>query len=141
MRRWILAGLLLASGFASAGTADAPAGASQATQSLTAAGVRYTDVRRTLASQVVVHEFSDAGGKVFAVSWSGPFKPDLKELLGTHFDKYRELGARSERGDRSHLQVDTGEAIVVSTGRMGAFEGRAWLPASLPAGFDPQEMK
>jgi hypothetical protein len=137
MARWILAALLLASRLAWAGPADAV----ETTQSLTAAGARYTDVRRTLPSQVVVHEFSDAGGKVFAVSWSGPFKPDLKQLLGTHFEKYRELGARAQRGDRSRQQVDTGEAVVVSTGRMGAFEGRAWLPASLPAGFDPQEMK
>jgi hypothetical protein len=37
--------------------------------------------------------------------------------------------------------VDTGEAVVVSEGHMGAFEGRAWLPARLPAGFDPREMK
>jgi hypothetical protein len=136
MTRCILLACLLAGGAAWAAPNDV-----QATQSLTAAGARYTDVRRTLPSQVVVHEFSDARGKVFAVSWSGPFKPDLKELLGVHFDKYRELGARTAMADRSRQQVDTGEAIVVSTGRMGAFEGRAWLPASLPAGFDPREMK
>jgi hypothetical protein len=137
MVRWILASLLLASRLAWAGPADAV----ETTQSLTAAGARFTDVRRVLPSQVVVHEFSDAAGRVFAVSWAGPFKPDLKQLLGTHFDKYREIGARTQRGDRSRQQVDTGEAVVVSIGRMGAFEGRAWLPASLPAGFDPQEMK
>jgi hypothetical protein len=136
MIRCILLACLLAGAAAWAAPADV-----QTTQSLTAAGARYTDVRRTLPSQVVVHEFSDARGKVFAVSWSGPFKPDLKELLGVHFDKYRELGARTAMADRSRQQVDTGEAIVVSTGRMGAFEGRAWLPASLPAGFDPREMK
>ena len=145
MNRWMLAGLLFASPLAWAALGEAPAplaaAARHATQPLqTGAGVPYTEVSRTLPSQVVVREFVDASGTVFAVSWSGPFRPDMKELLGRHFEPVREHAAGGA-GERSRLQVETGEAVVVSGGHMGAFQGRAWLPARLPAGFDTEQMK
>src|SRR6185369_15713416 len=81
--------LLLAAGAATAGLAEAPTrgdgAAVQATQAATAAGAAYTIVHRTLHSGVVVDEYVDAAGKVFALSWSGPFKPNLQRLLGRHF--------------------------------------------------------
>jgi hypothetical protein len=112
----------------------------QRTAATTAAGAAYTDIRHALDSGTVVHEYADASGRVFAVSWAGPFKPDLKQLLGRHFDGMA-AGAGAQRGERSRLDVETGDLVVQSGGHMGAFEGRAWLPARLPAGFDPQEMK
>jgi hypothetical protein len=39
------------------------------------------------------------------------------------------------------MAVRSADLVVVSTGRMGAFQGRAWLVSLLPEGFDPQEMK
>lgn len=166
MKQRILLGLALATSLAHAALGDAPGApdapppsaqspqslqssqapqvapaAAQPVQKTTSAGVAYTDVRRTLRGQVEVHELVDAQGIVFAVTWSGPFKPDLKELLGRHFDSFRDKGAQHRGGNRSQLAVDTGEAVVVSSGHMRAFEGRAWLPSRLPAGFDPQEMK
>ena len=145
LKKPILLGLLLASRLALAALSDQPADATtavpvQKTAATTSAGVPYTDISRTLRNKTLVHEFADAGGTVFAVSWSGPFKPDLKQLLGRHFDEFQK-GAGRRRGDHSHLRLDTSDMVVVSTGHMGAFEGRAWLPAQLPAGFDPEEMK
>jgi hypothetical protein len=105
----------------------------------TSAGVAYTDIDRTLKSGTVVHEFVDATGAVFAVTWSGPFKPDLKKLLGRHFDTLSEGG--KPRGNGGPVDVKSDEAVVQSGGHMGAFEGRAWIPSRLPAGFDTQEMK
>jgi hypothetical protein len=138
-------GLLLAAGAAMAGLDDAPTrgdGATvETTQAATAAGVAYAVLHRTLRSGVAVDEYVDAGGKVFALAWSGPFKPNLKRLLGRHFEAFRDRGAARHGGPRSRLAVDTGEAVVVSEGHMGAFEGRAWLPSRLPAGFDPQGMQ
>jgi hypothetical protein len=142
---YALAGLLLASGVARAGLDAAPEGqGARTTAATTSAGIPYNDSIRTLRGTTLVHEYTDATGKVFAVSWSGAFKPDLKQLLGRHFDAYRQDGERTaqRRGaDRSHQRVDLGELVVVSGGHMGAFEGHAWLPSRLPAGFDPQEMK
>jgi hypothetical protein len=137
--------VLLAAGAARASLDDAPtrdAGAAvQTTPSSTAAGAPYTILQRTLRTGVVVDEYVDASGKVFALSWSGPFKPDLKRLLGRHFKAFRDRGEQRHQGRRSGLAVDTGEAVIVSEGHMGAFQGRAWLPSRLPAGFDTREMK
>lgn len=98
---------------------------------------RYTIVQHPLDSGTTVQEFVDGSGVVFAVSWSGPFLPDLKELLGTHFDA---MAAQGPGAQHARLALKTADAVIVSTGRMGAFEGRAWLPARLPAGFDPRSI-
>ena len=144
MKKIILACLLLAARLALAGLADPPIeanGASvQKTEATTSSGVPYTDISRTMRGKTQVHEFVDATGTVFAVSWSGPFKPDLQRLLGRHFSAYQK-GEGQRTGNRSRQRVDTGDMVVVSAGHMGAFEGHAWLPARLPAGFDPEEMK
>jgi hypothetical protein len=118
---------------------ELPAAKVHRTPGATSAGVGYIDIARTLKSGTVVHEFVDASGSVFAVTWSGPFKPDLKELLGRHFDA---LGQGAQGGATPAASAAKRDEVVVqSGGHMGAFEGRAWLPSRLPAGFDTQEMK
>jgi hypothetical protein len=108
----------------------------------TSANVTYTEVARTLPSGTRVREYADASGAVFAVSWSGRHKPNLKKLLGRHFESFHNAAAVKERrANLSRLDVDTGDLVVESSGHMGAFEGRAWLQSRLPAGFDPHEMK
>jgi hypothetical protein len=139
----IAACLMLACGLAQAALEDSPsdlpASRVQRTAATTAAGVPYTDISRTLKSGTLVHEYVDAAGAVFAVSWSGPFKPDLKRLLGRHFDSFVQGSGRPAH--RTHVDVDTGDLVVQASGHMGAYQGQAWLQSKLPAGFDPQEMK
>lgn len=101
----------------------------------------YTDVEKKLESGTVVHEYADANGTVFAVSWSGPYQPDLKEILGTHFQAMVEQAKKSPRGSRSQFKLNQSDLVIVSGGHMGAFEGRAWLPPKLPAGFNPGDIK
>jgi hypothetical protein len=99
----------------------------------------YTVVQHQLDSGTLIQEFVDGSGTVFAVSWSGPFLPDLKELLGAHFDAMAAQGA-TQGAQHSRLAVQSSDAVIVSTGHMGAFEGRAWLPSRLPPGFDARAM-
>jgi len=101
----------------------------------------YTDVETKLESGTVVHEYVGADGMVFAVSWSGPFLPDLKEVLGSHFDAMVAHAGKTAKAGRSQLALRQSELVIVSGGHMGAFEGRAWLPAKLPAGFGPGDVK
>jgi len=101
----------------------------------------YTVLQKQLDSGTTVHEFVDASGTVFAVSWSGPFLPDLKEILGDHFDAMLAQAAKGQRGQRSQLTLRRSDVVIVTAGHMGALEGRAWLPAKLPAGFDPNNAK
>lgn len=145
MTRALLFCLLLAANAAWAGLDGAPsqlrAAATDSVRAATSAGVSYTRIHRVLPTRVEIDEYVDGTGRVFALTWSGPFKPDLKELLGPHFESFRLQGAERRGRNRSALAVDTGEAVVVSEGHMGAFQGRAWLPARLPAAFDTMEMK
>jgi len=106
-----------------------------------AAVVAYTDSEKTLDSGTIVHEYLDANGIVFAVSWSGPFLPDLKEILGPHFDTMVAHVRDNPRAGRAPLVVQRDDVVIFSGGHMGAFKGRAWIPAQLPAGFKPAEIK
>ena len=123
-----------------AGDRDAATGTPGRTvQKTTATAVAYTEWERKLESGTTVVEYADTGGEVFAVTWSGPFLPDLHELLGPHFPL---LTRQQQRTSSLHapVVVRTDEVVIVSGGRMGAFEGRAWLPPRLPAGFDPRTL-
>ena len=146
MNRTLVFVLLLACGTAHAvlegKPGDGPAAAIRRSTTVTSAGTSYTEVSRTLPSGTVVREYADASGTVFAVFWSGAHKPDLKQLLGSHFDAFRNAAASKEaRANRSRMAIDTGDLVVQSEGHMGAFEGRAWLQSRVPAGFDPREMR
>lgn len=138
MKRIVAASLLAAcagSWAALGGPAGAVDGSAVANPSRTASGTPYTHVQRRLDSGTTVHEYVDAAGTVFAVAWAGPFQPDLRALLGRHFDALTEQQS-SARG-RGAAAVRRPDLVIVSAGRMGAFQGRAWLPRQLPAGFDP----
>lgn len=101
----------------------------------------FTESRRTLESGTEVHEWVNAGGIVFAVAWSGPYLPDLREQLGTHFQALTDRQRRQAPGSRSRVDVRQADLVIFSGGRMGAFEGRAWIPSLLPAGFDTADIK
>lgn len=94
-----------------------------------------------LDSGTTIHEYVGPGGTVFAVSWSGPFMPDLKELLGVHFNAMQAHAANRPDARRSRLAMRGQDVVIVSTGHMGALEGRAWVPSKLPAGFDASGVK
>jgi Protein of unknown function (DUF2844) len=94
----------------------------------------YTDVARTLDS-------CTSAGTVFAVSWQGPYKPDLREVLGAHFQGMVDAAKRQPGGARAPMRLERDDLVIYSGGRTGAFEGRAWIPALLPAGFDTSAIK
>jgi hypothetical protein len=146
MKAWVAALAAISMNASWAGLGGAPAHngprarAAQA-QPGPGAAASYTDLERKLDSGTTVREYVDANGTVFAVSWSGPYLPDLKELLGVHFEEMVAHAAKTQRAGRSQLVLKRSDLVVVSGGHMGAFQGRAWLPGSLPAGFTPDEIQ
>lgn len=132
-----------ASAFASLG--GAPSGperrvlSQSAAQSVNAAS--YTDMKDTLESGTEIHQYVNDRGTVFAVSWSGPFLPDLKEMLGAHFTTLVDHVKQHPGGARAQVRVQQDDVVIFSGGRPGAFEGRAWVPALLPAGFDTNAVR
>lgn len=100
------------------------------------AGYRMNE--STLASGTVVREYTDASGLVFAVSWQGPFQPNLKVLLGSYFPRLAAAG-RQPHPDHRRLAVREPQLVIESGGRQRAFRGLAYLPDKTPAGFSFQE--
>jgi hypothetical protein len=84
----------------------------------------------------VVREFVSPSGSVFAVSWSGPFVPNLHQLLGTYFDQYS-AGVTTQKSTyvgRHPLDLKSADLAVEMHGHMRAYYGRAYLPQQIPAG-------
>jgi hypothetical protein len=100
-------------------------------------GQSYTVHELHGQSGMVVKEFISPAGKVFAVSWGGPFVPDLRQLLGTHFEQFSQAAqARVRRPGRAPLNIQQDGLVVQSGGHMRAFFGKAYLTDMLPAGVD-----
>jgi len=93
-----------------------------------------------LPSGTVLREFAAIDGKVFAVAWSGPAIPDLRQALGRYFDVYV-TAAQAKHGGHRHLQIEQSEFVMQSSGHMRAFSGRAYLPQALPPGTSADEIR
>jgi hypothetical protein len=103
-------------------------------------GTLYTVHDLTTPSGTVVHEYLNANGKVFGVAWSGPAMPDLRQLLGDHFDTYAGASKSGRRG-HSHRSLAHGDLVVQSAGRLRAFSGKAYLQSLIPNGVAPDEIR
>jgi hypothetical protein len=110
--------------------------AASGTGGSTSASASYSVDTTTLANGTTVREYVGASGIVFAVAWSGPFLPDLRELLGQHFTTLTSASARQPKAGHHRVSVATTDVTIESTGHMRAYAGRAWVTRLLPAGFD-----
>ena len=107
----------------------------------TAAGA-YTVHTLTLPNQGVVKEFTRADGKVFAIVWRAPGRPDLRQLLGDGFDTMQADNAhRVGRRVRRPISVSRSDLVVQSGGHPGAFWGVAVMVSLEPTGFNASDLK
>jgi hypothetical protein len=93
-----------------------------------------------LPSGTRVREFAGADGNVFAVSWKGPTVPNLREILGQHFDRYV-TAAKAQHPGHHHLQISDSNLVVRAGGHMRAFFGLAYLPAAVPSGVSEGDLQ
>ncbi len=100
----------------------------------------YTVHEMQAAGGTTVREFASADGIVFAVTWKGPFKPDLRQALGRYFQAYQDA-PRAKRQGHSHDVVEQPGLIVHSSGRMRAFVGIAYVPQLVPAGVSVDQLE
>ncbi|WCM27471.1 DUF2844 domain-containing protein [Sphingomonas sp. QA11] len=97
----------------------------------------------TRANGGAVHEFTNANGQVFAITWSGPGKPDLRALLGRYFTTFQAAGGATGRAMHSlrrPQQVNQADLQIQTGGHMGWFSGVAFIPSLAPAGFSPGDL-
>lgn len=109
-----------------------------------AATTAWTVTTTTLDTDTVIHEYLDASGTVFAVSWSGPRIGSLDTLLGNYFPAWQKGLAAAQsarRGGYGPVAVHQADLVVETGGHMGALTGRAWLPKALPQGFNVDQIQ
>jgi hypothetical protein len=108
----------------------------RATRQATRSSVGGTLQEMRMSDGSSIRQFVNSQGIVFAVAWSTRTKPNFEQLLGQHaatFDAGAASAAR-QPGLKRSITVDAGDVVVISSGRPGAFVGRAWLKSQLPAG-------
>jgi hypothetical protein len=94
------------------------------------------------AGGTTVNEYASSTGQIFAYTWQGPTIPDLPALLGAYDASYRAGAAEGLTGshDLHASRVARSDVVVESGGQMRSYVGRAWLPATLPAGVTPADL-
>jgi len=98
-------------------------------------GARYDTHELTVPTGTVVREHVSPAGRVFAVSWEGPWPPDLRQLLGRHFDRFSAHLTAARRG-RGPVLIDEPDLVVVWSGHPRAFRGHAYVRSLVPADVD-----
>jgi Protein of unknown function (DUF2844) len=88
----------------------------------------------------VIREFVSPAGVVFAVSWQGPFKPNLPLLMGRHYADYVNA-ERAPGSTRTHSKIEQPNLIVRAEGHMRSFAGLAVLPQLMPANVNEGELR
>lgn len=102
---------------------------------------QYEVLKFGTATGIRVREYLNRDGLVFALSWSGPVPPDLRQLLGVHFTTYAAaLTAVVHPGVHRSLRVESSGLTVELGGHLRAYAGRAYLAALLPPGVTAAEL-
>lgn len=83
---------------------------------------------------VRLRHFAGANGKVFAVSWSGGWRPNLRDVMGTHYDDFI-AATRGRPMRRGVVRIETRGMVVVMGGPQRAFFGHVYLIEQVPADF------
>ncbi len=101
----------------------------------------YTIHEMTLPTGTVVRQYLSYSGVVFGVTWSGPFKPDLQQLLGRHFQTMLDRQAGDVHAGSPRVVQQWADLVVESGGRPRNFIGRAYLPSAIPPGAGAQDIQ
>jgi len=86
-----------------------------------------------------VREYLGNDGKVFAVAWQGPFRPDLRQLLGAYYETY--IKAAKGRVARGPVNVEFAGLVIHMSGHQRSFYGRAYLVDRVPQGISTDEIR
>jgi Protein of unknown function (DUF2844) len=90
----------------------------------------------------VVNEYLSSSGTVFAVTWHGPFMPDMQQILGSYFQPYSAaLASQPHQYGRHPLDIRQQGLVVQTGGHMRAHWGRVYVPALTPEGVSPEQFQ
>jgi len=98
----------------------------------------YTTHQITAPGKTVIKEYVSPEGKVFAISWSGPFIPNMQQLLGTYSDRFVQAAKLQRESHPGHrpVNIQQSDFVFQNGGHMRSYFGRAYLPAMVPQGVN-----
>ncbi len=85
-------------------------------------------------SGVTIRHFVGNAGKIFAVSWSGGWRPDLRDLMGSYYDSFI-AATRGHRVARGVARIELPGMVVVMGGPQRASFGHVILTDLAPPQF------
>jgi len=96
-----------------------------------------------VATGTAVREYVSPAGKVFAVTWNGPFHPDLRQLLGAYYDQYVQAVQAQRASRRGHGPVTIQEngLVVQIAGHPRSFSGRAYVTSMVPSNIHLDDLQ
>jgi len=97
----------------------------------------------TVPTGTVIREYVSPAGQVFGVTWQGPFVPEMRQLLGSYFQRYSVAAKaqRESRVGRQPLNIHEPGLVLQTSGHMRAYFGRAYDPELLPAGVSADDVQ
>ena len=97
----------------------------------------------TASANTVVKEYVSPAGKVFAITWHGPFVPNMQQLLGSYYQQFADAAAaqREAHTRRRTLNIQQSDLVVQNGGHMRSYFGKAYVPTLLPQGVSADEIQ
>jgi len=111
----------------------------KATEQVTQAATHAVHEMQT-PSGARLREYVSPSGTVFGVAWESSLRPNLKQLLGSHFDQYAQA-IQTTRQRRGPVVVHSAGLVVESAGHMRGFVGHAYIPSLLPEGVTANDIR
>ena len=88
-----------------------------------------------------IHEYTNADGVVFAVTWVGASHPDLESLFGTYYSEFQTANeSRPKSMGHSQVLLKTARLVVRRGGHMRALRGSAIVPDLVPEGVNVETL-
>jgi len=87
----------------------------------------YTTHEITAPGKTIVKEYVSPEGKVFAISWSGPFIPNMQQLLGTYAGRFVQAAKVQRESQPGHrpVSIHQPDFVFQNGGHMRSYCGRA----------------
>jgi hypothetical protein len=104
---------------------------------------RYTVDELKAPTGVTVREYVSPAGQVFAITWQGPTRPDLQQVLGTYFQTFKAAVQAKQKTTRIRgpLYIDQAGLVVQMGGHMRWLVGRAYVPSMVPSNVELEEIR
>jgi len=81
-----------------------------------------------------VREYVGSSGKIFGVSWSGSFRPNLRDIMGSRYDQFI-ASTRGQRRARGPVRIELPGMVVAMGGYLRTFWGHVYLTDLAPPGW------